>query len=68
MDELQKYVGCIVRLNKRAYQAIAEKARRQGFVLENSFIVAAVSRKMRRLVCYGHNLRIVVSASEVALV
>jgi hypothetical protein len=68
MDQLQKYVGRIVSLNKRAYQAITEKARRQGVALENSFIVAAVSRRMRTLVCYGHNFRITVRAADVVLV
>ncbi len=68
MDQLQEYVGRIVRLNKQAYLALRERARRQGVALENAFVVAAVSRRMRKLICYGHNFRIMVSASEVALV
>jgi len=65
---LEKYVGRIVRLNQRAFQEIVRRARNQGAVLENCFLVGGVSREMRKLVCYGANLRIMVCASDVVLI
>ncbi len=66
--KLEKYVGRIVRLNQRAFQEIARRARNRGGVLENCFLVAGVSREMRKLICYGANLRIVVGATDVVLI
>lgn len=66
MKNLEMYVGRIVRLKQQAYQEIARRA--HGANLENCFIVAAVSREMRKLICYGSNLRIAVGAADVVLV
>jgi hypothetical protein len=68
MDNLNRYVGCIVRLNKQAFLALKERALRQGIAIDNCFIVATVSRKLRKLVCYGANFRIMVGVSDVVLV
>jgi hypothetical protein len=68
MENLNRYVGCVVRLKKQAFLAIKERARRQGIALDNCFIVATVSRKLRKLVCYGANFRIMVGVAEVVLV
>ena len=45
-----------------------ERAVRQGYALENSFIVSEVSRGVQKLICYGANFRIVVDAADVVLV
>lgn len=66
MKNLEMYVGRIVRLKQQAFQEIARRA--NGANLENCFIVAAVSREMRKLICYGSNLRIAVGAADVVLV
>jgi hypothetical protein len=67
-QELQQYVGRVVRLNQEAYLEVKAKALRKGQDIENSFIVAEVSRSMRKLICYGANFRIVVDVSDVVLV
>ena len=66
--KLEKYVGRIVRLNQETFQDICRQARHQGEILENCFVVAKVGRGMHNLVCYGANLRIIVGASDVALI
>ena len=66
--KLQLYVGRIVCLNKHVFQEIKARALRQGLALENRFVVAKVSRSLQKLICYGANFRIVVSASDVVLV
>jgi hypothetical protein len=66
--QLEKYVGCVVRLNKATFQKIKEQAERSGQFVENYFLVASISKEMRKLVCYGGNLRLTVSLSDVALV
>jgi len=65
---LEKYVGRIVRLNKRAFEEIKSRARRQGDVLENCFLVASVNRGVHKLICYGANLRIVVGVADVVII
>lgn len=67
-NNLNRYLGRIVRLNKLAYQEIKERALRKGVALENSFLVASVNRKLKKIICYGANFRIVVSFSDVILV
>ncbi len=67
-QNLHHYVGRIVRLNKSAYQDLRRRAIRQGLALENSFVVAEFSRKLRKLICYGASFRIVVDVTEVVLV
>ncbi|SBT07667.1 hypothetical protein PROAA_230010 [Candidatus Propionivibrio aalborgensis] len=65
--QLQRYVGRIVRLNKRAYQGIKAKAIRRDHALENCFVVAGISLGVQ-LICYGANSRIVVDIADVSLV
>lgn len=67
-NKLNHYVGRIVRLNQIAFKEIKERAVRQGLALENSFLVAEVNRKLKKIICYGANFRIVVSLSDVVLV
>ena len=68
MMQLEQYVGRIVRLNQQAFRELAKRAKKQGKSLENCFLVAEVSREMRKLVCYGANLRLIVGVSEIALI
>lgn len=68
MHTLENYVGRIVRLNKHAFQEITRRSRRHGEALENCFLVAAVGRGMRKLICYGADLRITVNLSDVVLI
>ena len=68
MKKLEKYVGHIVRLNKKVFQEIARRAARHGEALENRFLVATVSREMHKLICYGANMRVAVSAADVILI
>ena len=66
--KLDRYVGRIVRLNQRAFQEILGQAKRKGQALENCFVVAGISHEMRKLICYGADLRIMVGASDVMLI
>lgn len=66
--KLDRYVGRIVRLNQRAFQEILGQAKRKGQALENCFLVAGISHEMRKLICYGADLRIMVGASDVMLI
>lgn len=68
MEQLDKYVGHIVRLKQDVFQRIIALARRQGITPDNCFLVATVNRRLRKLICYGANFRITVSVSEVVLV
>ncbi len=66
--KLQHYVGRIVRLKKTTFQKIAQRAARSGEAIENCFVVGAVNRPMRELICYGGNMRVAVSLTEIVLV
>ena len=66
--KLYRYVGRIVRLNKQAFREIRQQAIRKGYALENCFIVSEVRLGIKKLICYGANFRVVVSASDVVLV
>lgn len=68
MHKLEKYVGRIVRLNQQAFQRIIGKRKNMGTHLDNCFLVAAVNRKIGRLICYGANWRIVVCPAEIVLI
>lgn len=68
MKNLNDYVGRNVRLKREVFQPMIRRAQRQGTAVDNCFIVAAVSREMRKLICYGANFRIAVGVSEVVLV
>lgn len=65
---LDQYVGRIVRLNHQIFQEISRRSRYQGMPFENRFLVSEVSRQMRKLVCYGATLRILVGPSDVVLI
>ena len=67
-NKLQHYVGRIVRLKKATFLKLAEKAARSGEILENCFLVGAVNRGMRQLICYGGNMGVTVSVSDIVLV
>lgn len=68
MHKLERYVGRIVRLNKDVFQDLARRSRANRTPPENCFLVAAVSREMRKLVCYGATLTVSVGASDVVLI
>lgn len=68
MDNPDRYVGHIVRLEQNVFQRLIEQARRRGFVPDNRFLVAAVNRRLRKLICYSADFRVTVSMSEVVLV
>ena len=68
-QHLEKYVGRIVRLNQLAFRQLSCNSKRRGVnPPDNYFVVAAIHRRMRQLICYGANLRIVVGVSDVVLV
>lgn len=66
--QLDRYVGKIVRLNQQVFYEISKRTKLQGVTLENYFLVAEVSRQMRKLVCYGSHLRVIVGPSDVILI
>jgi len=68
MNKLEKYVGRIVRLNKQAYLRVAGRRKYGTEDQENCFLVAAIDRQMRRLICYGANCRIDVGPGEIVLI
>ena len=68
MQNMEKYLGRIVRLNHQAFREIVKRAKDQGEAIENCFLVAEVSKKMRKLVCYGASLRITVGVADVVLI
>lgn len=66
--KLDQYVGRIIRLNQQAFQEICRRAKHQGETLENCFLVAKVNNGMKKLICYGSNLRIIVRVADVAFI
>lgn len=68
MNRLEKYVGRIVRLNKESFNELMRNGKHRTGALENCFLVAAVSRKMRKLICYSANMRIIVYPTDIALI
>ena len=66
-NKLDHYIGRNVRLKKSTFQKIAEGVNRRGN-LENLFVVAAIAHGMNRLICYGANIRVAVSLSDVVMV
>lgn len=68
MHKLDKYVGRIVRLNQDLFKDIARRSKSNKSPPENCFLVAAVSREMHKLICYGATLRISVGAGDVVLI
>ncbi len=68
MENPDKYVGHIVRLERNVFQRLVAQARRPVVAPDNRFLVATASRRLRKLVCYNADFRVTVSVSEVALV
>jgi hypothetical protein len=68
MENPDKYVGHIVRLEQNLFQRLIAQARQSGKELDNCFLVATASRRLRKLVCYNADFRVTVSVSEVVLV
>ncbi len=68
MHKLEKYIGRIVRLRQQAYQRLSGRKHSPAEQQENRFLVAAIDRRMRQLICYGGNIRINVDPSEIILV
>ena len=63
---LSKLVGRYVRLKTVAFSQVAQGAQRCA--IENLFVVAAIAQGMNKLICYGGNLRIAVSPSDLVMV
>lgn len=62
------YVGHIVSLDRNLFRHLIAQAGRTGCTPDNRFLVAAASRRLRKLVCYNADLRVTVSITDVALV
>ena len=67
-NKLERYVGRRVRLHNKAFLDITKNDKRSNEPQENCFVVASVGRGMRKLICYGANLRITVGVSEIVLI
>lgn len=65
--KLKRLVGRNVRLKLAAFQKLVANAR-PSRAIENFFVVAAVTGGMSQLICYGANLRVVVSLADVILI
>lgn len=63
---LTRFVGRNVRLKFKAFQKLVANASHAD-AIENFFVVAAVTGGMG-LICYGANLRIVVTLADVVLI
>lgn len=68
MNVLEKYVGRCVRLKKQAIDLLPRRRGQGHGEFENYFLVAAISREMNKLICYGADVRIAVGAADVVLV
>ena len=62
-----RLIGRYVRLKSAVFQRILKHAK-VSEPLENLFIVAAITYKMKQLVCYGGDQRITVPLADVVLV
>ena len=60
MHTLERYVGRIVRLKQQALQKIEKRRGSHQVPFDNCFVVAAVSRELRQLICYGADRRVAV--------
>jgi hypothetical protein len=67
MENPDRYVGHIVRLERNAFKRLVEQARRPGVTSDNRFLVATANRRLRKLICYSADFRVTVSMSEVVL-
>ncbi len=68
MHTLESYVGRIVRLKQHALLRIEKRRGPRLSPPDNCFVVAAVSRELRQLICYGGDRRIAVGVGEVVLI
>lgn len=66
--KLDQYVGRIVRLRKYAFGEMTRLNSRWSVGMENCFLVAKVDHPLRKLTCYGENLRITVPVADVVLI
>ncbi|WP_091937468.1 hypothetical protein [Propionivibrio dicarboxylicus] len=60
-------VGRVVSLRDHLFRGITQQKSSRD-AIENLFVVAAVKSKMRKLVCYGANLRIEVGLADVVFI
>ena len=67
-NKLERYVGRLVRLHNKAFLDITKSDKQSHKPPENCFVVASVGLGMRKLICYGANLRITVGVSEIVLI
>lgn len=65
---VKHYVGRMVRINSRLFEVISQRARTRGVRLDNYFLVARATGQVRRLICYGSNLRLAVSPADVVII
>lgn len=65
---LEYYVGRSVRLKKQALDVLPRRRGQERGEFENYFLVAAISQEMKKLICYGANMRIAVGAADVVLI
>jgi hypothetical protein len=68
MDNPDRYVGHIVSLEQNLFHRLVARAGRTGLIPDNRFLVAAASRRLRKLTCYNADLRVTVSVTDVALI
>lgn len=66
--KLNTYLGRMVRLDERVFEAKRYRAASLGYDLENCFLVSERSSSLDYLICYGANIRVVVNAANVVLV
>lgn len=68
MKNLKRYLGKLVRIHPARFHTLLASARQRGQVLDNCFLIGALSSNGRRLVCYGFNLRLEVAPDDIVLV
>lgn len=68
MKKLNEYVGRIVELRPEHVTALLRRAHLKKAEIENRFLVSAANWKQGKLVCYGADLRFLVSPAEVVLI
>lgn len=68
MRNLKLYVGKLVSLRPVKFRLLLTSARLRGQNLDNCFLIGALSRQGRKLICYGSNQRVEVAASDIVLI
>ena len=68
VSKLEKYVGKMVQLRQQAYRRFVCRDHGWPRRQENRFLVAAIDRRMKQLICYGGNYRINVNPDEIVLI